>query len=236
MSYAAPVKGNRMVYGGYLMRSNLEVKLAVALDAHRVTWRYEAEEIELPNGRRYHPDFTIVNDPLNVVDAELIEVKDRKHVWRCAETLGLGANGNEVNWRWTAPKRVSDLDLTTEWWRALHKPILAAAIGRRVLVAGATTVNAAVILIGAGGLVSSRRHHPLMSRVYTTVSVRGSATASNEKILHAADWVRKASHSPWITDKGTHWVDDATMDVPLHRIQEILRIAQDAADAEEAAA
>lgn len=68
MGYSVPVNGNRMVYGGYLMRSNLEVNLAIALDAHRVTWQYEAETIELPDGRRYVPDFTITEDPLNVVD------------------------------------------------------------------------------------------------------------------------------------------------------------------------
>lgn len=44
-------------YKGYHFRSRLEARWAVYFDAIGVKWQYEPEGFELPNGKRYLPDF-----------------------------------------------------------------------------------------------------------------------------------------------------------------------------------
>lgn len=47
-------------YSGYVLRSRLEARWAVALDALQVRWVYEPQAFDLPSGR-YLPDFFLVN-------------------------------------------------------------------------------------------------------------------------------------------------------------------------------
>lgn len=218
-----------MMYGGYLMRSNLEVRLAIALDTSRISWQYEAGEIKLPDQRRYIPDFTIRDGRSTIVDADIIEVKDRKIVWRCAESIGLGPNGGEEkNWRWTTPAKLADVDITGEWWSVLRKPVLASLTGTRVLVVGATTQNAAVLLMH-NGLVSARRHHPLMAWVNSSVVTNGAVKAKDAEVLKAVDFMNQRNESPWLTHVDTTWVHDTEMRISLMEVQRLLCSAQESA-------
>jgi len=221
-----------MVYGGYLMRSNLEVRLAIALDTHRITWQYEAAEIELPDRRRYVPDFNINNGINTIVNADIIEVKDRKVVWRCAESLGLGLASDPVSHAWQPPVRIADIDLDGEWWSVLRKPLLASTTGVRVLVVGATTMNAAVILMHQG-LVTARRAHPITGAMYRSIDVQGTALVKKNDILEAA--YRITNPNPWVTDRPEQCVP-AKMVVPLHDLQRLMCSAQEEAISEGAAA
>lgn len=54
-------------YKGRLFRSRLEARYAVLFDALHITWDYEPEGFELPDGTRYLPDFWMplaADDPL----------------------------------------------------------------------------------------------------------------------------------------------------------------------------
>lgn len=46
-------------YKGYHFRSRLEARWAVFFDALGLQWEYEPEGFEMPDGRRYLPDFFI---------------------------------------------------------------------------------------------------------------------------------------------------------------------------------
>lgn len=48
-------------YAGVRFRSRLEARWAVFFDALGVKWLYELEGFELPSGRRYLPDFRLVD-------------------------------------------------------------------------------------------------------------------------------------------------------------------------------
>lgn len=47
------------IYNGYRFRSRLEARWAVFLDTLGVEYEYEPEGFELPNGKRYLPDFKV---------------------------------------------------------------------------------------------------------------------------------------------------------------------------------
>lgn len=240
MSYRTPVSGNRMVYGGSLMRSNLEVDLAISLDAHRITWQYEAREITLPDQRRYIPDFYLPDGRNTVADADYIEVKDRKIVWRCAETLGLGSATEEGRrgLAWTPPVRLADVDLHDENWSVLRKPVLASIMGDRFLIVGANSINAAVILMHKG-LASAKRTHPLTnaSASFTesqTVTVTrqevergmlGLADQDKTRAQYAANatWAT----TPWVNQLGTIAHIDAEVHYNLGHMRRLLEQAQE---------
>jgi hypothetical protein len=46
-------------YAGYLFRSRMEARWAVAFDAMKVKWEYEPEGFKLPSGIYYLPDFRV---------------------------------------------------------------------------------------------------------------------------------------------------------------------------------
>lgn len=225
MSYAAPVSGNRMMYGGYLMRSNLEVQLAVALDVHRIAWQYEAHAMTLPDQRRYIPDFYLPQGVGSLADANWIEVKDRKVIWRCAETLGLSPRGNQGH-EWLPPTRLADVDLDSEWWRVIRKPVLASIAGARVLMVGASSINAAVLLMHKG-LVTARRHHPLTATIDGAIDVEGTVAVSDNEVLRAAQWVAGRHERPWLPDTGSTFVHNAVMGFHIHRFQSLMCVAQE---------
>jgi hypothetical protein len=50
-------------YKGYHFRSRLEARWAVFFDALGISWEYEPEGFELPDGSRYLPDFRIKPGP-----------------------------------------------------------------------------------------------------------------------------------------------------------------------------
>lgn len=51
------VKAIETEYKGFRFRSRLEARYAVFFDALKLEWEYEKEGFELPNGKRYLPDF-----------------------------------------------------------------------------------------------------------------------------------------------------------------------------------
>lgn len=53
----APIEAIPTAYGGTTFRSRLEADWARTLDSQRICWEYEPEEITLPSGVRYLPDF-----------------------------------------------------------------------------------------------------------------------------------------------------------------------------------
>ena len=65
-------------YKGYRFRSQLEAKWAVLFDAFGVSWDYELEGFEMPNGARYLPDFLLhdVDGRCGILGGDLyVEVK-----------------------------------------------------------------------------------------------------------------------------------------------------------------
>lgn len=239
MSYQTPVSGNRMVYGGSLMRSNLEVDLAISLDAHRITWQYEAREITLPDQRRYIPDFYLPDGRNTVADADYIEVKDRKIVWRCAETLGLGSATEEGRrgLAWTPPVRLGDLDLHDENWSVLRKPVLASTMGARFLIVGANSVNAAVILMH-NGLASAKRTHPLTGSRHVGFRETSTVAVAREEIDRAVDDLRRQNElrsryvgaawesSKWVQELGRTTSIEAESTFCLGHLRRMLEQAQ----------
>ena len=55
------IKSIDTFYSGYRFRSRLEARWAVFLDNLKIKWEYESEGFELSDGRRYLPDFYILN-------------------------------------------------------------------------------------------------------------------------------------------------------------------------------
>lgn len=53
------IKPIETIYNGYRFRSRLEARWAVFLDTLGVEYEYEPEGFELPNGKRYLPDFKV---------------------------------------------------------------------------------------------------------------------------------------------------------------------------------
>lgn len=174
MSYAEPVRGNEQVYGGRLMRSDLEVRLASVLDAKQIHWLYETH-LNLTDGRLYLPDFTIVHDPSGIVGAQMIEVKNHKHVLRCANTLGL-SNGRTqaelcADKNWTQPVPISSVVHLDNHWDVFKKPIIASSMGYSVLLIGKPSMNGSVILL-RDGWAWARRTHPLVGHISANVTIK----------------------------------------------------------------
>jgi hypothetical protein len=173
-----PVAGNRRVYGGVLMRSDLEVRLAVVLDEHSVQWKYEVP-LRLPDSREYWPDFTITADPSQVVGANLIEVKDHKHVYRCAHTLGVSNAKTtahiEADKNWVGPIALNTVTHTDAHWCVFDKTIAASCLGYQILIIGRSSTNGSVIVL-RNGLAWARRSHPLVLGVTEGVTIGRSIT------------------------------------------------------------
>lgn len=51
------IRAIQTTYKGYRFRSRLEARWAVFFDTLGIRWEYEPEGFELPDGRRYLPDF-----------------------------------------------------------------------------------------------------------------------------------------------------------------------------------
>lgn len=174
MSYAEPVRGNEQVYGGRLMRSDLEVRLASVLDAKQIHWLYETH-LNLTDGRLYLPDFTIVHDPGGVVGAQMIEVKNHKHVLRCANTLGLSSGRTQAELHadknWTQPVSVSSVVHLDNHWGVFQKPIIASLMGYSILLIGKPSMNGSVILL-QDGWAWAKRTHPLVSYISASVTIK----------------------------------------------------------------
>lgn len=49
------------IYNGYRFRSRLEAKWAVFFDSAGIEYEYEPQGYELPDGRKYLPDFYLIN-------------------------------------------------------------------------------------------------------------------------------------------------------------------------------
>lgn len=61
VSIPSPLSPIETHYKGYRFRSRLEARWAVFFDAIQKDWRYEVQGYQLPDGRRYLPDF-VIND------------------------------------------------------------------------------------------------------------------------------------------------------------------------------
>lgn len=160
------------------MRSDLEVRLAAVLDGHSVQWRYEVP-LRLPDSREYWPDFTITADPSQIVGANLIEVKDHKHVYRCARTLGVSNAKTtahiEADKNWVGPIALNTVIHTDTHWCVFDKTIAASCLGYQVLIIGRSSVNGSVIIL-RDGWAWARRSHPLVLGVTEGVTVGRSIT------------------------------------------------------------
>lgn len=136
-------------------------------------------------------------------------------------------------WGWTPPRHAREHDLTGQFWGTLDKPVQAALMGRRVLIIGATSVNAAVILMGSGGLMSAKRHHGLMQRLQRDITLTGDVWAMRQDVLDAANRLDEMS-GVWgqaVEFTGTD-IKNVTM---ITNIREIFDAAQKTADNWEAA-
>mgnify|MGYP000715803670 CR=1 FL=1 len=58
---ATAIKAKDTPYKGHLFRSRLEARFAVFFDALGITWQYEPEGFDLPDGTSYLPDFWLPN-------------------------------------------------------------------------------------------------------------------------------------------------------------------------------
>lgn len=80
-------EAKRVSYGGNLLRSLGELKIAVLLDVLGVRWKYEHQLYQLPNGTLYLPDFHLDDSRF----AAVIEVKSEKRTRDLAVALGMPA-------------------------------------------------------------------------------------------------------------------------------------------------
>ncbi len=188
MTESMPVNGyefaKRSVYGGYPMRSKVEVEVAMTLDRWQIQWTYEQQPFHLADGVNYLPDFAIHADPAGVLDGvRFVEVKGHGDLFPFAKALGLG---NNTTTRKTAP--IWDQGLT---WTPLADPrepqllapltpllkpyLLACASRSPVLVLTNPTINSAVVRFTDEGNAEARRAHPLMARRYEGGDVRTAA-------------------------------------------------------------
>lgn len=175
-----PVNGyehaKRSVYGGYSMRSKVEVEIAMTLDRWKILWTYELKPYLLANTVGYKPDFVIHSDPAGVLEGvRYIEVKCHADLFPFAKALGLG---NNVTRRATAPRWDQGLcwtplaDPTSDpllmaTVTPLIKPLLLAKqLMTPVLVLTTPTVNAAVVRFTDEGNAEARRAHPVTARRY----------------------------------------------------------------------
>jgi hypothetical protein len=79
-------------YKGYNFRSRTEARWAVFFDAMRITYLYEHEDVVLPSGRRYLPDFYLPN----FAGGKYCEVKGKftkEDLLTCFELAALGGKG-----------------------------------------------------------------------------------------------------------------------------------------------
>jgi hypothetical protein len=54
------IQAQPTTYKGIAMRSRLEADWAATLDEHGIEWLYEPQLVKLPSGRRYLPDFWLL--------------------------------------------------------------------------------------------------------------------------------------------------------------------------------
>lgn len=184
---SAPVNGyeyaKRGVYGGYAMRSQVEIEVAMTLDRWQVLWTYEAAVQRLSPGVGYLPDFWVREDPHGVLEGvRIIEVKGHGDLFPYAKELGCPLNRKvgsadpflrgEV-WSVAAPAGLVGNPSTLA---PLLKPLtLSFRLGQPVLVMTNPTVNAAVVRFNGDGTAQTRRSHPVTSRRYDHGDVLESA-------------------------------------------------------------
>lgn len=74
---ATTLKAINTRYAGHLFRSRLEARWAVFFDHLGISWEYEPEGYELPDGTRYLPDFRIAGscDSLRWIEIKPSHVK-----------------------------------------------------------------------------------------------------------------------------------------------------------------
>ena len=65
------IKAIETEYGGYKFRSRLEARWAIYFDCVGLVWEYEPEGYDLPDGRRYLPDFKITDINGDIVFYEI---------------------------------------------------------------------------------------------------------------------------------------------------------------------
>jgi hypothetical protein len=168
------VKAKPAHYGGHLMRSGLEVKVAARLDIARICWEYEPASYETRSGW-YLPDFGIPRqqgssyrlwaDPPTWAP-HFIEVKPPQVVAAAAKEIGLpGWDGSGQGRTWRIVQRDNGsrepfgicaegsgiINLASPVWKPLAKPIrLSAKLGALVWIVGNPNQNSIVIRVGDG--------------------------------------------------------------------------------------
>ncbi len=182
----------RSVYGGYAMRSKVEVEVAMTLDRWQITWTYEQQPYRLADTVNYLPDFTIHTDPAGVLEGvRVVEVKGHGDMFPFAKALGLGNNitrrpsapiwDQGITWTPLADPTMSPTLMATV--TPLIKPLLLARELRApVLVVTNPTINAAVVRFTDEGNAEARRAHPLMARRYEGGDI---ATAAAQHVAAA---------------------------------------------------
>lgn len=150
--------GVRLQYGGYLLRSLMELRVAVLLDLWQIPWQYEPMSITTPVGR-YVPDFKLQPTEAAPWVPDWIEVKGADVLQAASAALGLPAWGaawkQGERWKATRPgqKRagfgiVSDVeqpDMRLPGLAPLVKPAALATTGCRVWVVGNPKTNSLVV-------------------------------------------------------------------------------------------
>lgn len=161
------------VYGGYAMRSKVEVQFAQTLDQWQVQWRYEPRTFRLSPTMTYLPDFQIIDDPHRVLDGvQWVEVKCTAELWPYAEALGLPSNitirrsatpfERGITWSPAQPA-IAAVDGGATLVPLLKPALFAMKIKEPVLVVGTPTPNAAVVRFNGNGSAQTRRSHKVTS-------------------------------------------------------------------------
>lgn len=155
--------GHRHMYGGRLMRSLMEVRVAAFLDLWRIPWDYERQGVRADAGM-YLPDFHISRDvdQGHAVPSWMpvwLEVKPNELVDRVGQHLGLPPWRDEA---WPARRTNGRLGLWAEGRiddvPELAKPLgLARRTGAPVWVVGNPKTNTTVLRIDFDGKVIADR-------------------------------------------------------------------------------
>lgn len=101
-----PITAIQTAYKGYNFRSRLEARWAVFFDALGISWEYEPEGFELPDGTRYLPDFFLKDNwhrgpyvEIKPIEPTPAEVEKLRQVCEGLGAYGLlivGAPGEEL--------------------------------------------------------------------------------------------------------------------------------------------